>query len=117
MALLIAPSPPADTAVQRFVRETFSELNDELQRLISTHKRYFALVWHSVDWTPEEFFAAAGNQGERFLMVGWANKENIKTFAQIQGLTLDDLLSPDDYTPPRQYTVSGGVVTILPVTL
>ena len=115
MALIISPPKPTETPVQQFFRETCEALPDKLQSLISTHKALFNKIWRNSDWTADEFFAAAGDQGERILMIGWANKQNIATFAQIQGLTLDDLLHPDDYNPPRQYTISGGVVTLAPL--
>lgn len=64
--------------------------------------------------TPEEFFAEAGDQGELFMQVAGTNVQHIATVASMIGKTLGDYLQPVDYSPPRQYTVSGGVITLLP---
>lgn len=44
--------------------------------------------------------------------VAYANVLHIKSVAESIGQTLEDYLSPEDYTPPVPYTVVGGVVML-----
>ena len=79
------------------------------------HKAGFALVWRSGTHTPEQFFEEAGDQGELFMQIAGMNVQHIASVAQQIGRTLHDYILPVDYVPPRQYTVSNGVVTLAPL--
>lgn len=95
------------------VREIFREVAEETQRRIGMHQRIFPKVWNSPDYTPAEFFAAAGNQAVKFMQIAGANKDNIEALAIIDGQTLNDYLAPEEYTPPVAYTPhADGTITI-----
>ena len=114
MTIIEPPPPPEETPAERAVRESFSETAEEKERRIAFHQRTFQRVWgENNGYTPAQFFAAAGPQGVRFMQIGGASKDHLAALAAIEGKTLDDYLSPEEYDPPLPYTAHpDGTITI-----
>lgn len=109
------PPPPQESKAEIAVRETFREMAEENQRRIAMHQRTFRRAWLSLEYTPAEFFEAAGNQGVRFMQIGGASKNHLAALAAIEGKTLDDYISSEEYDPPVPYTPNpDGTITINP---
>jgi hypothetical protein len=97
------------------VRTIFQEVSYELQRRIALHQNLFQKVWHSTDYTPQQFFDECGAQGAKFLAIAGANVEHIASLAVIDGKTLNDFLDPSEYMPPVKYTPHpDGTITLQP---
>lgn len=113
--MLTPPAPPADPAARVAVRIIFQEVSYELQRRIALHQNLFQKVWHSNEYTPQEFFDECGAQGAKFLAIAGANVEHIAALAVIDGKTINDLIDPSEYVPPQSYTINpDGSVTLNP---
>ena len=111
--MLTPPPPPADPAAQVAARTIFQEVSYELQRRIALHQNLFQKVWHSTDYTPQQFFDECGAQGAKFLAIAGANVEHIASLAVIDGKTLNDLIDPSEYTPPVSYSINqDGTITL-----
>ncbi len=111
--MLTPPPPPADPAAQVAARTIFQEVSYELQRRIALHQNLFQKVWHSTDYTPQQFFDECGAQGAKFLAIAGANVEHIASLAVIDGKTLNDLIDPSEYVPPVSYSINqDGSVTL-----
>jgi len=111
--MLTHPPKPADPAARAAVRTIFQEVSYELQRRIALHQNLFQKVWHSTDYTPQEFFDECGAQGAKFLAIAGANVEHIAALAVIDGKTINDLMDPAEYVPPVSYSINqDGSVTL-----
>ena len=111
--MLTHPPQPADPAARAAVRTIFQEVSYELQRRIALHQNLFQKVWHSTDYTPQQFFDECGPQGAKFLAIAGANVEHIAALAVIDGKTLNDLMDPAEYVPPVSYIINqDGSVTL-----
>jgi hypothetical protein len=94
-------------------RTIFQEVSYELQRRIALHQNLFQKVWHSTDYTPQQFFDECGEQGAKFLAIAGANVAHIAALAVIDGKTLNDLIDPSEYTPPVSYSINQDVSVTL----
>ena len=114
--LLTAPNPPNDPAANRAWREACLAINEELQRRIAFHQRFFRFTWFNTDFTPQQFFAAAGGQGGMYLAIARRNLDHVIDLAALIGKTLADLMEAADYEPPMTIAINpDGTVTLSPL--
>ncbi len=110
---LIPPPPPTEPVARTAVRSLFESVHQELVRRSNIHKAGFALVWRSGTHSAAQFFEEAGPDGGLFMQIAGTNVAHIATVAAMIGKTLHDYLHPDDYVPPRPYTINeDGTVTL-----
>lgn len=111
---LIPKTTPEVTAAQSIVDRIIDDLNAELLRRVSVHKRNFSGFWDESP-TPDELLEAMGDKAQTILSVAGENVDHIQRLAAILGLTLADLL-PAEYWQPRRAFVPGpnGTLTLAP---
>lgn len=114
--LLTAPNPPSDPAANRAWREAVDSINEQLQSRIAFHQRFFRFTWYNSDFTPAQFFAAAGVEGGMYLAIARANLNHVIELAGLIGKTLADLMAAEDYEPPMTIAIApNGTVTLSPL--
>jgi len=82
------------------------------QEMSIAHQWIFYRLWNSPDATPEEILAAIGPRGEELFVRGG----DLITFmlGGYNGRPVVAML-PEEYTPPRQFSITDGVVTLVPL--
>jgi hypothetical protein len=110
---LTPPEPLTEPTARAAVRKLFLTPDEELVRRAAVHREGFALVWRSGTHSAEEYFEEAGTDGGLFMQIAGTNVQHIATVAAMIGKTLHDYLLPEDYVPPRPYTLNeDGTVTV-----
>jgi len=113
MALTPPAQPPPEPPARVAVRKLFLTPDEELHRRAAIHREGFALVWRSGTHSAAEYFEEAGTDGALFMEIAGTNVQHIAMVATMIGKALHDYLLPEDYVPPRPYTINDdGTVTI-----
>ena len=106
------PSTPESKATV-IARCIIDSLKAEMTHRASIHQNLFRTVWQNPDATPEQIFEALGSRGKSVLDVAGMNVQSLAALApHFDGKTLADYPTTEDYTRPREYTESGGVITL-----
>jgi hypothetical protein len=114
MELFQPPPPPAERSARTVKRLLISTINAELVRRVHTHIDGVRLFWKS-ECTPDELVEELGTDAGPIVEASRANLRNLSDLAELVGLTLNNLMHPEDYLPPREITVNAdGTVTLAP---
>lgn len=88
-------------------------INNELDRRVSLHRDSFYMFWYSKDSSPQQLCDAMGTNAKLFFEVASANVAHIANVAEIAGKSLNNFLTPEQYTPPKPvFYNADGTVTI-----
>lgn len=82
--------------------------------LVENHKLAFNLLWHNQNATPQEILQALGDDAKFVFDCAEENLVFLNTCATYNNKTINDLMTPQEYTPPVQYQKNNdGTVSII----
>lgn len=93
VVFLESGTTPASTmiATSRLVAD-----NQESDRRIKFHKSCFDAVWRNPDASPADIIEALGTSAVTYFQAASESVRHIAEIAELSGIPLDDLLSPED---------------------
>jgi len=87
--------------------------NQESNRRIQFHKACFDTVWRNPDASPADIIAALGSHAVVYFQAAAESVRHIAEIAELSGIPLDDLLSPEDREMPSEVIFhEDGTATI-----
>jgi hypothetical protein len=116
MNLFNLPDPPELPRDQLIAERLLARLNAEIGRRSEQHASDFHAFWDDSICTPDEILEAMGDAAPLMLATASENLTGFARLAALVGKTLNDVISPADYMPRRQFIVDEetGAVTLAP---
>ena len=112
MTLFDDPDQPVDPAKQ-LADNLLKLFNREIDRRIDLYRQSFKGFWHTPGVEPQAILDELGTNAAVWLQIGNTDLKHIDAILAMRGQSLDDYLSPEDYTPPRPLTIhEDGTVTV-----
>lgn len=97
---------------ERAAREIRQRVTQAGIDFVNAHQWCFQRLWHSLDATPEQILAKLGTHALDIFQRGGDGVEFVLGVHNGRPIAS---MTPDEYTPPRPYTVHGdGTITINP---
>jgi hypothetical protein len=110
--LLPTVDTPTEPADKRAAREILQRMTSAAYDFVSAHQWIFQRLWHSDDATPEQILAIIGPRGLELFERGG---DGVAFILGAHGGRPIAAIAPEDYTPPRAYTVhADGTITLNP---
>ena len=87
--------------------------NQESDRRIQFHKSCFDTVWRNPDASPTDIIGAMGTNAATYFQAASESVRHIAEIAELSGIPLDDLLSPEDREMPSDVVFyEDGTATV-----